>query len=159
MPCRAIPPAEPLNLDEAVAAIEDALPGSHCAVDHPAVGRRDRHLFGLGDSWFRSVDSGERSAGNAYVAIDQYSGEVVYDGTPGEGTCSTSHGTTGRSRSHRRLRRHITRVLWTGLAMTPIALGATGTLMYLIRRRKRARRRPTATPATTPTRPMADAAL
>jgi len=43
------------------------------------------------------------------------------------------------------------RALWTALALTPIALGVTGLWMKLIRRRKRARRRPSvdvSTPST-----------
>ena len=90
------------------------------------------------DPWTR-----EGGAGNTYVALDQYSGEIVYDGTPEEGNVFDQvwddwsfplhtgdfGGTT-------------TRVLWTALALTPVALGVTGVTMYLIRRRKRARRRP-----------------
>jgi uncharacterized iron-regulated membrane protein len=89
------------------------------------------------DPWTR-----ETGAGNAYVAVDQFTGEVVYDGTPEEGNPldqlwddwsfplhTGDFGGPG------------TRVLWTVLAVSPLALGTTGLLMYLIRRRKRARRR------------------
>jgi uncharacterized iron-regulated membrane protein len=79
------------------------------------------------------------------VAVDQFSGEVVYDGRPEEGNTFDllwddwsypldTGDVAGTS----------TRVVWTALALTPIALGVTGLLMYFIRRRKRARRRPSA---------------
>jgi hypothetical protein len=36
-------------------------------------------------------------------------------------------------------------LLWVGLALTPLALGATGVVMNLVRRAKRNRRREVAT--------------
>jgi uncharacterized iron-regulated membrane protein len=76
----------------------------------------------------------------------------VYDGTPEEGNAFDQlwddwsfplhTGDFGGTSS---------RLVWTGLALGPLALGATGIVMYLIRRRKRARRRPTATMPAVPT--------
>ncbi len=95
------------------------------------------------DPWTR-----EAGAGNVYVAIDQFSGEIVYDGIPGEGNMFDQLWDDWSFPLHTGdFGGTPTRVLWTALALTPIALGTTGLSMYLIRRRKRARRRPSAPPA------------
>jgi uncharacterized iron-regulated membrane protein len=93
------------------------------------------------DPWTR-----EAGAGNVYVAVDQFSGEVVYDGTPEEGNSFDQLWNDWSFPLHTGdFGGPLTRVLWTALALTPIALATTGLLMYLIRRRKRARRRPSGT--------------
>jgi uncharacterized iron-regulated membrane protein len=137
------PGRERLDLDEALAAIQASYPDRTVRSLMPPFDDESATYSawvtrGL-DPWTR-----ETGAGNAYVAVDQFTGEVVYDGTPEEGnpfdqlwddwSFPLHTGDFGGSS---------TRVLWTVLAVSPLALGATGLLMYLIRRRKRARRRAT----------------
>ena len=84
----------------------------------------------------------EDSAGNVFMVFDQYTGQVLYDGTPGAGNVFDQvwddysfplhAGDVGGTP---------TRVLWVVFALTPLGLGGTGLTMHLIRRRKRARRR------------------
>jgi uncharacterized iron-regulated membrane protein len=137
------PGREQLDYDEALAAIQQRYP--------------DRAVRSLMPPWdeetatysawvTRGFDpwTREAGAGNVYVAVDQFTGDVVYDGTPEEGNAFDQlwddwsfplhTGDFGGS---------LTRVVWTALALSPLALGTTGVLMYLIRRRKRARRRNT----------------
>jgi uncharacterized iron-regulated membrane protein len=96
------------------------------------------------DPWTR-----EAGAGNAYVAIDQFTGEVVYDGTTEEGNTFDQLWDDWSYPLHTGdFAGPSTRVVWTALALSPLALGTTGLVMYLIRRRERARRRP---PVTVPT--------
>ena len=130
----------PIDLDAALAAIEDRYPDRAVQSLMPPFDETSTYSAWVTrgfDPWTR-----EAGAGNTYVALDQYNGEIVYDGTPGEGNVFDQlwddwsfplHtgdfvGTT-------------TRALWTLLALTPVALGVTGIWMNLIRRRKRARRR------------------
>ena len=84
----------------------------------------------------------EDSAGNVFMVFDQYTGQVLYDGTPGDGNVfgqvwddysfPLHAGDVGGT---------ATRVLWVVFALSPLGLGGTGLTMHLIRRRKRARRR------------------
>jgi uncharacterized iron-regulated membrane protein len=88
------------------------------------------------DPWTR-----EGGAGNTYVALDQYTGETLYDGSPEDGNVfdqawddwgfplhTGDFGGTG------------TRILWVTVGMAPLVLGVTGITMNLVRRRKRAKR-------------------
>ncbi len=89
------------------------------------------------DPWTR-----EGGAGNAYLALDQYTGETLYDGVPGDGNVfdqawddwsfPTHTGDFGGT---------ATRVVWVVLGLSPLVLATTGLTMNLIRRQKRARRR------------------
>lgn len=85
------------------------------------------------DPWTR-----EGGAGNTWVIVDQYSGKIVYDGSPEDGNVfeqawddwsfplhtGDAFGTPGR-------------VLWSGLALAPLVLGGTGLVMNRVRVRKR----------------------
>ena len=89
------------------------------------------------DPWTR-----EGGAGNAYLALDQYTGETLYDGVPGDGNVfdqawhdwsfPTHTGDFGGT---------ATRVVWVVLGLSPLVLATTGLTMNVIRRQKRARRR------------------
>ena len=82
------------------------------------------------------------------MAVDQFTGEVVYDGTPEEGNTFDQLWDDWSFPLHTGdFGGTLTRIVWTALALSPVALGTTGLLMYLIRRRKRARRRPSITSA------------
>ncbi|MET0461241.1 MAG: PepSY-associated TM helix domain-containing protein, partial [Ilumatobacteraceae bacterium] len=126
-----VPGGEPLDHDEALAAIEQRYP--------------DRAVQSLMPPWddetatysawvTRGFDpwTREAGAGNAFVAIDQFSGEVVYDGIPGEGNVFDQAWDDWSFPLHTGdFGGTATRVIWTGLALAPIALGTTGLLMYL----------------------------
>jgi uncharacterized iron-regulated membrane protein len=81
------------------------------------------------------------SAGNVYVAVDQYSGEVIRQSTPEEGNMFDqawddysfplhSGDVVGPSG----------RVVWVLVGLSPLVLGTTGVTMNVIRRRKRRKR-------------------
>jgi uncharacterized iron-regulated membrane protein len=73
----------------------------------------------------------ETGAGNVYIAIDQFTGEVVYDGTPEQGNSFDQLWDDWSFLLHTGdFAGPLTRVVWTALALSPIALGATGLLMY-----------------------------
>ena len=88
------------------------------------------------DPWTR-----EGGAGNTYVALDQFTGETLYDGTPEEGNAFDQAwddwsfplhtGDFGGS---------VSRVLWTLVGLSPLVLATTGVIMYVIRLQKRRRR-------------------
>jgi uncharacterized iron-regulated membrane protein len=136
------PGRRPLDYDEALAEIQQRYP--------------DRTVRSLMPPWdeetatysawvTRGFDpwTREAGAGNAFVAIDQFSGEVVYDGTPEDGNAFDQLWDDWSYPLHTGdFAGTSTRFVWTALALSPLALGTTGLLMYLIRRRKRARRRP-----------------
>ena len=141
-----LPGRQPLDLDEALVAIEERYPERTVQSLMPPwddeTATYSAWVTRGFDPWTR-----EAGAGNVYVAIDQFSGDVVYDGIPGEGNMFDQVWDDWSFPLHTGdFGGTLTRVLWTGLALTPIALGTTGLLMYLIRRRKRARRRPSANP-------------
>ena len=131
--------ATPMDADEFLDAFEERFPG-----------RTIHNVFAFADpedetatyqAWVDhgySVWTREGIAGNTLVVMDQYSGEVLYDGSPEEGNVfeqawidwgfplhSGDWGGTW------------TRALWILVAVASIALATTGTLMWLIRHRKR----------------------
>jgi uncharacterized iron-regulated membrane protein len=90
-----------------------------------------------------------------YVVLDQYTGELLYDGTPEEGNVFDQAWDDWNFPVHAGdFGSLTTRILWSVLGVATVALGVTGIVMNLIRQRKRARRaRPTdraAAPATAP---------
>ena len=100
------PGREPLDLDEALAAIEERYPERTVQSLMPPwddeTATYSAWVTRGFDPWTR-----EAGAGNVYVAIDQFSGEVVYDGTPGEGQrVRPGVGRLVVPAAHRRLRRH-----------------------------------------------------
>jgi uncharacterized iron-regulated membrane protein len=132
----------PLTYDEALAAIEARFPDRAVQSLMPPFGDDETATYSAWvtrgfDPWTR-----EGGAGNVLVAIDQYSGEVVYDGTPEQGNTFDQVWDDWSFPLHTGdFGGPTTCLLWTALALSPVALGVTGVVMYLIRRRKRARRR------------------
>jgi uncharacterized iron-regulated membrane protein len=83
----------------------------------------------------------EGGAGNTWVSVDQYSGAVLYDGSPEEGNVYDQAWQDWSFPLHTGdFLATPSRVLWSILAMTPLVLGGTGLIMNRIRAAKRARR-------------------
>jgi uncharacterized iron-regulated membrane protein len=75
------------------------------------------------------------------MVFDQYSGETLYDGTPGDGNVFDQAWDDYNYPLHTGdFAGTPTRVLWVVVGLSPLALGLTGATMQLTRRRKRARR-------------------
>ena len=92
------------------------------------------------DPWTR-----EGGAGNAYLALDQYTGDTLYDGVPGDGNVFDQAWDDWSFPSHTGdFGGTATRVVWVGLGLSPLVLGTTGLTMNLIRRQKRQARRASA---------------
>jgi uncharacterized iron-regulated membrane protein len=153
--------AEPLDATEFVARVAERYPERR--IDSIAALPEDE--TGTWQAW---VDRGfspwtrEGGGGNTLVVMDQYTGKVLYDGTPEEGNVFEQAwsdwsfplhtgdwaGTPGRT-------------IWLAVALSPLVLGVTGLTMWLVRRSKRrraaARRVAAVTPDEEPAGP-ADAA-
>ena len=74
---------EPLTYDEALAAMEERFPDRAVHVLMPPLDETGTYSAWVTrgfDPWTR-----EGGAGNTLVVIDQYTGELTYDGTPEEG--------------------------------------------------------------------------
>lgn len=127
---------QPLDLDDVRAIIHRRYPDR--AIDSIAPPADETGTYTLWvtrgfDPWTR-----EGGAGNTWVIVDQYSGKIVYDGSPEDGNVfeqawddwsfplhtGDAFGTPGR-------------VLWSGLALAPLVLGGTGLVMNRVRVRKR----------------------
>ena len=129
----------PLTVDEAVATIEARYPD-----------RAVRYIDVPGDetaavwSWVtRGFDpwTREGGAGNTYVALDQYTGETLYDGSPEDGNVFDQAWDDWSFPLHTGdFGGTLTRVLWVAVGLSPFVLGTTGVLMQLQRRAKRRRR-------------------
>ena len=92
------------------------------------------------DPWTR-----EGGAGNAYLALDQNTGDTLYDGVPGDGNVFDQAWDDWSFPSHTGdFGGTATRVVWVGLGLSPLVLGTTGLTMNLIRRQKRQARRASA---------------
>ena len=132
----------PLTVEEAVDVIAERYPERTVQSLMPPFGDDETGTYSAWvtrgfDPWTR-----ENGAGNVYVAIDQYTGEVVYDGTPEEGNVFDQLWDDWSFPLHTGdFVDTPTRLLWTVLSLAPVALGVTGIIMYVIRLRKRARRR------------------
>jgi uncharacterized iron-regulated membrane protein len=133
--------AEPMTADEFVAAVEEEFPDRR--IDSIAAIPGDE--TGTWQAW---VDKGytvwtrEGSGGNSLVVMDQYSGDVLYDGTPEEGNVAEQAWIDWSFPLHTGdFGGTVTRLLWTLVAISPIVLGTTGTVMWFIRRGKRRRAR------------------
>jgi uncharacterized iron-regulated membrane protein len=138
---------DPIGMDRALEVVEAAYPERSVQyVGQPIdeTGYYDMWVTRGFDPWTR-----ESGAGNAYVFVDQYSGEILYDGTPEDGNVFDQAwddwsfplhaGDFGGS---------TTRILWVVVGISPVVLGATGIVMQLVRRNKRKRRAATTAPET-----------
>lgn len=139
---------DPIGLDRAVALAEQRYPDRAIDSVQPPSDGSGLYFFwqtrGF-DPWTR-----EGGAGNTYLALDQYSGVTRYDGTPSEGNVADQLWDDWSFPLHTGdFGGTATRLLWVAVGLSPILLGATGTIMWLVRRGKR-KRRPVA-PAAAPT--------
>jgi uncharacterized iron-regulated membrane protein len=131
---------EPIDLDRAFEVMRQRYPDR--AIDGVTPPADETGMFMAWVTRGFSPWTREGSAGNVYLFLDQYSGETLYDGTPEAGNVfdqawddwsfPVHAGDVGGT---------ITRVIWVAIGLSPLALGATGLTMNLIRRHKRARRR------------------
>ena len=88
------------------------------------------------DPWTR-----EGGAGNTWVLVDQYSGTVVYDGSPEDGNVFDQAWDDWSFPVHTGdFLGTPSRLLWVLVGLSPLVLGTTGVTMNLIRRSKRAKR-------------------
>jgi uncharacterized iron-regulated membrane protein len=134
---------DPIGLDRAREIIETRYPDralNYLAPPYDETGHYMAWITRGFDPWTR-----EGGAGNTYLALDQFTGETIYDGTPEEGNVfdqvwddwsyPVHTGDFGGTS---------TRVVWTVVGLTPLVLAVTGVVMYIVRlskRRKRSRRR------------------
>jgi uncharacterized iron-regulated membrane protein len=82
----------------------------------------------------------EDSAGNVYMVFDQFSGETLFDGTPGDGNVYEQAWDDWSFPIHSGdLAGTPTRIAWVFVGLSPLALGTTGVVMNRIRKRKRRR--------------------
>jgi uncharacterized iron-regulated membrane protein len=130
---------EPIGADRALELIQERFPER--AVDSVLTPTDETGTYAAWvtrgfDPWTR-----EGGAGNTYVAIDQYSGELLYDGSPEDGNVFDQVWDDWSFPLHTGdFGGTATRVLWVGVGLSPLLLGITGTTMWLVRRGKRARR-------------------
>jgi uncharacterized iron-regulated membrane protein len=131
------PGAAPLDADRALAAFE-AEPGYTVEGITPPFDET-----GVWEAWVTrgfSPWTREGSAGNVYVLLDQYSGEVRYVGTPEEGSVAEQMWSDWSFPLHTGdFLGTPSRLAWLGVAVSPLVLGVTGLIMWLTRRRKRKR--------------------
>ena len=138
---------EPIGIERATEIFRERYPDravNYVSVPYDETGMYESWTTRGFDPWTR-----EGGAGNTLVTLDQYTGETLYDGSPEDGNVFDQAwddwsfplhagdflGTTSR-------------VAWTLLGITPIVLGVTGLIMWFVRRGKRKKRVPVATPAT-----------
>ena len=138
--------AEPVGLDRAAAIMAERYPDRtvhYLASPFDETGHYMAWVTRGFDPWTR-----EGGAGNTYLALDQYTGETIYDGTPEQGNVFDQAWDDWIFPLHAGdFAGTITRVLWTALGLTPLVLAATGVTMYgvrLTKRRRRSRRAATA---------------
>ncbi len=83
----------------------------------------------------------EGGGGNVFMVFDQYTGETLYDGTPGDGNVfDQAWGDYSFPLHTGDFAGTTTRVLWVLVGLSPLVLGITGVTMNRIRHRKRAAR-------------------
>jgi uncharacterized iron-regulated membrane protein len=130
---------DPVGLDAAVATVRERYPERTVHYQGMPYDETGTYQFWVTrgfDPWTR-----QGGAGNTYVWVDQFSGKVVYDGSPEDGNVFDQAWDDWSFPLHAGdFGGPVTRVLWFLLGLSPLVLGVTGLLMQLIRRRKRARR-------------------
>ncbi len=135
---------EPITYDDALTIYRERYPDR--AVNYIGGPQDDTGMY---EAWVtRGFDpwTREGGAGNVLVALDQYSGTTLYDGTPSEGNVFDQVWDDWSFPLHTGdFGGTATRVLWVLVGLSPIVLGVTGVTMNLVRRSKRRRRVPSAT--------------
>lgn len=130
----------PIDLDEALSILRDRYPERtvrYVGMPYDETATFDAWVSRGFDPWTR-----EAGAGNTYVMLDQYSGATVYDGTPEDGNVFDQAWDDWSFPVHTGdFGGTLTRVAWVLLGLSPLVLGITGVTMYLIRLRKRSKRR------------------
>jgi len=132
---------DPIGFDEAVEIFQTRYPDralNYVGGPFDETGMYEAWVTRGFDPWTR-----EGGAGNTLVALDQYTGETLYDGSPEDGNVFDQAWDDWSYPLHTGdFGGTTTRVLWVGLGLSPIILGVTGITMALVRRRKRANRSP-----------------
>jgi uncharacterized iron-regulated membrane protein len=125
-----------LGLDEIAAVVADRYPQRQLeSLTPPAdeTGTYSAWVTRGFSPWTR-----EGSGGNTFMSFDQYTGEVLYDGTPEEGNVFDQAWDDYNFPLHTGdFAGPAGRWLWSLLALSPIALGATGLIMNRVRAGKR----------------------
>lgn len=131
--------ADVIGLDGARAAIQRQLPDT--AVDSLSPSSEDVPYYTAWVTRGFSPWTRENGGGNALVAVDQYSGAILDIAAPGDGNVFDQAWDDWSFPLHTGdFGGPVTRVLWTLISLSPLALGTTGVAMAMIRRRKRAAR-------------------
>jgi uncharacterized iron-regulated membrane protein len=94
-------------------------------------------------TWQAWVDRGhtnwtrEGSGGNVLVALDQYSGEVLYDGLPGDGNVFDQAWSDLQFPLHAGdFAGTSSRLVWFVVGLSPLILAVTGVVMWWVRRKR-----------------------
>src|SRR5262249_15506809 len=116
---------EPIGLDRAMTLLADRYPDRAVESISPPFDETSPYFAWMTRGY--SPWTREGGAGNVYTAVDQYSGEVLYDGTPEAGNVfdqawddwsfPVHAGDVGGT---------ATRIVWVVLGLAPFVLGVTG---------------------------------
>ena len=130
---------DPIGLDGFVDVLETNFPDQKIESVAPPADKK-----GVYTAWTTrgfSPWTREGGAGNVWVTADQYTGKVLYEGTPEAGNVFDQLWSDWSFPLHTGdFGGTATRAVWVVIGVSPIALGITGITMYVIRRRKRAKR-------------------
>ncbi len=131
---------EPITAEAAVAAIEERFP--EVSVDSISPPVDDTGYYAAWVTRGFSPWSREGGGGNVYVAVDQYTGEVIDEKTPEEGNVfDQAWGDWSFPLHTGDFGGPFSRFAYVFVGLAPLALGLTGLSMNLIRRAKRRARR------------------
>jgi uncharacterized iron-regulated membrane protein len=143
---------EPIGLDEFTAIVEREFPDRAVQWVEPPHDGDKRGVYAAWvtrgfDPWTR-----EGGAGNVWVTVDQYTGEVLADETPEAGNVFDQAWSDWSYPLHTGdFGGPVSRAIWVLVGLSPLVLGFTGIAMYLVRRSKHKQRAPTAAPDDAPT--------
>jgi uncharacterized iron-regulated membrane protein len=131
--------AEPMDADEFLATVEERYPDRQVQ-SIAAIPAADDDT-GTWQAWVtRGFDpwTREAGAGNTLVVSDQFTGEVLYDGSPEEGNVFDQAWDDYVYPVHTGEFLGIpSQLVWFAVSLGSIALGVTGTVMWLVRHNKR----------------------
>jgi uncharacterized iron-regulated membrane protein len=130
---------DPIGLDRFVEVLETRFPDR--AIENVAPPADKKGVYSAWTTRGFSPWTREGGAGNVWVTVDQYTGKVLYDGNPEVGNVFDQLWSDWSFPLHTGdFGGTATRAVWVVIGLSPIALGITGVAMFVIRRRKRARR-------------------